>query len=90
MSKNSDKSSNSERSSWVKAVNNRRNLAFLLLDLSEFVIRQDICFELGFLLLKQALLILKTAIQYWINKGFETTEGTILTAILKKEFIQLK
>jgi hypothetical protein len=41
----------------------QRNLAFLLLDLSEFVIRMEICPDLAYLLLKKSLIILKAATQ---------------------------
>lgn len=61
----------------------KRNLSFFLLDLSEFVIRMEMNYELGFLLLKQALLILRGAVQKWMEKNYNSIESQRLMAILK-------
>ena len=62
----------SDHDNWARAANNKRNLAFLLLDLSEFVVKMDVCPELSYLLLKQAFLLLKVAIEEWIRRGCDS------------------
>lgn len=47
----------------VRKVNKKRNLAFFLLDLSEFVFKVWLCPELGYLLLKQSRIAISTACQ---------------------------
>lgn len=61
----------------------KRNLSFFLLDLSEFVIRMEMNYELSFLLLKQALLILRGAVQKWMEKNYNSIESQRLMTILK-------
>lgn len=47
----------------VKSVTKKRNLAFFLMELSEFVVRMWVCPELSYVLLKYSLLTLGGAVE---------------------------
>lgn len=89
ISKNSEKSSNRDTDNYYMEACRQRNLAFLLLDLSEFVIRMEICPNLAYLLLKQSLVILKTAIQEQIGMNNRNYENQKLVSLLKQEYMHI-
>ena len=70
----------------ARSSNSKRNLCFLLLDLSDFVVRVEICPELSLLLLKQALLIFHGLIHEWQTKSSSSTESEQFLMILKSEY----
>lgn len=89
LSKKSDKSK-SDHEVLVQNITNKRSLAFLLTDLSEFVLRTDFLPELSYLLFKKAFLVLMSATEEWMKSDCESREDKKLERILRDECFRLK
>lgn len=88
-SRNSDKASMDLEKAY-KSVSSKRNLCFVLLDPASFVISIEIVSELSFLILKTAILTLRSAIQEWIGKNIKSPESEDFLKILKQEYMNIK
>jgi hypothetical protein len=73
----------------VKKVAKYRNLGFFLIGLSEFAMKWSQGDALGYLLMKQAYLILNVCYNQWNSEGFQDKASKALTDILKAEILQL-